>query len=99
MKTNRRTGNWQNKQIWAVYAEHEDRRMLLDFACGEIEDIASYFDDQKAYGLNLEPVNPIIIEPGYRAKRNELLFEKAQIERRLRTLDGKLTRMQTEDDQ
>ena len=93
MKTNRRTGNWQGKQIYAVYSVHEDRNRLLDFAVGEEEDIRAYFDDQKAYALELKPVDPIVIEPGFCVKRNELLLEKVQIERRLAALNRKLDGM------
>lgn len=88
--TARRTGNWQGKTIYAVYAVHEDRNQLLDFAVGEEVDILSYFDDRKAYGLELKPVDPIVIPPGYAAQRNELLLEKVKIERRLAALNRKL---------
>lgn len=76
-----------------MYAIHENRNQLLDFAVGEEEDIKAYFDDRKAYGLELKPVDPLIIPTGYCAERNELLLEKVKIERRLAALNRKLERL------
>lgn len=93
MSVRRITNNWQGKTIYAVYAIHENRNQLLDFAVGEEEDIKAYFDDRKAYGLELKPVDPLIIPTGYCAERNELLLEKVKIERRLAALNRKLERL------
>ncbi len=90
--TQRSYARWSGKQIYAVYAQHEDRNHLLDFAIGDKKDIEAYFDDRAAYGLVLEPVNPLIIEEGYAEKRDAILEEKKKLEERLKILDLRLKR-------
>jgi hypothetical protein len=79
--------------IYAVFATHEDRsNVLLDYASGNPEDIEAYFSDQKARGLELRVVDPIVIESGYENKRNDLLSERAWLEQKLSTVTARLSR-------
>lgn len=80
----------QPETIYAVYANSTDRRYLLGFATGEIKDIEAFFDDQKAYGLNLERVKAQHIPPGFADKRAALLQQKAAHEAEVRKIDSQL---------
>ena len=82
-----------NMTIYAVYAEELHGDILVDYACGDEEDIRSYFADRGSYGLKLVEVDPIIIEKGYRWTRQRLEAEKAELEQRLRELDTRLKRV------
>jgi hypothetical protein len=61
--------------------------MLLDFACGNEEDIKAYFEDRKCYGLELVLVDPLIIKPGFGSEKAGLLLEKERVERQLKGLE------------
>lgn len=75
-----------DRPIYAVYSVHEDRNILLDFACGNKEDIEAYFDERKAYGLEFVLVDPIVIEPGFSSKKSHLLRKKKELENQLKAL-------------
>jgi len=63
---------------------------LLGYAIGHTEDIHAYYDDLKAYGLKLEPVDPVIIPTGYAAKRAVLVKRRDELEAELKELNRKL---------
>lgn len=81
---------WEGKPVFAVYAIDLDRLIFLDFACGNPKDIEVYFEDRSGYGLELKPVNPLIIEEGLRHRKNKLLLEKEKLEKQLAVLNDKL---------
>lgn len=89
---------YNGKPVFAVYDVQPERLQLLDFACGSAEDIEAYFDGG-SYGLELKPVDPLVIEAGYKDKKTQLLFEKAQLERQLATIDSKIKRLRATEEQ
>ncbi|MHC4302202.1 MAG: hypothetical protein ACYS7Y_33500 [Planctomycetota bacterium] len=76
--------------IYAVWGNHTDRRFFLGIATGTIADITAYFDDRKAYGLDVEPVSVNRIPDGYAEQRAPLLKRKVAVEAELRKLNAQL---------
>ena len=79
-----------SKTIYAVYANVPDRRYLLGFAIGQVDDICAYYDDKKAYGLDLEKVDPLVIPAGFAVKRKGLLAQRDQLQAQLDKLNKEL---------
>lgn len=76
--------------IIAVYAQNVDRNYLLGYAIGAVEDIKAYYDDKKAYGLVLEPVNFKRIPKGYAADRKALVQKRDNLQKQLDELDKEI---------
>ena len=79
-------------RIVSVSATQTDRNYFLGHAIGATEDIEAYFDDSKGYGLEMEPVSPVVIPAGYAAKRKGMLAKRADLERQLKEMDAQLKR-------
>lgn len=81
--------------MYAVYANHIDRKVLLGIASGDPEDIKAFYDNQKAYGLDLylERLQPNPIPPGYAALKDTLLAKRRLIAAQLADLDEQLKKL------
>jgi hypothetical protein len=80
----------QPEQLYAVYSNHTNGRSLLGIATGAEIDIEAFFDDRKAYGLSIEPIQVQHIPAGYAIKRDELLQKRARLEEELADLNKQI---------
>ena len=79
-------------KIYAVYATELHATRLLGYATGDMRDIQAYFDDKKAYGLEIECVTDKVtnIPAGYWEKKAYYLKKKAYHQAALRGIDKEL---------
>lgn len=80
----------QQQQIYAVTAKHAQGPVFIGLAQGELEDIKAYFDNQKGYGLEISPANPINVECGFAKKREQLLIRENQLRAELEQIQREL---------
>lgn len=72
-----------SNEIYAVYATHVDRSVLLGYATGTPKDIHAYFEEKKGYGLEIQTIKPINIPAGYSQKKAALIKIRDRLEREL----------------
>lgn len=78
------------EQIYAVYAEHTDRRQFLGLAVGEVRDIEAFFSEKKAYGLTLERADIQYIPQGFATRKAALMGKKRELQQQLIELEAEL---------
>lgn len=78
------------EQIYAVYANHEDRRLFLGLAVGNVQDIQAFYDERKAYGLDLERANIQYIPQGFASRKAALMGKKRELQQQLIELEAEL---------
>jgi hypothetical protein len=76
--------------VIAVFANGDDRRYPLGYAIGASRDIAAYYKDQQQYGLDLEPIQSVIVPEGYADMRADLELRKAELESELDELNKRI---------
>jgi hypothetical protein len=79
-----------SEPIFAVFADHNERNMLLGYATGKQHDIESFFDDRKCYGLIIEEVKPVDVPSGYKAHRDNIIAKRDRLQAELDELNARL---------
>ena len=77
-------------EIYAVFATQPDRLHLLGYATGDPVDIRAYYDDRKAYGLELKRVKTLEIPKGYAAEKETLVAKKKDLESQISQINDKI---------
>lgn len=78
--------------IHAVFAKYEDRNRLLGYVIAESEeDVQAYYEDKKAYGLEIETIEPVRIPAGFAAEKSELIRQRDALKKQLQELESRLT--------
>ena len=79
------------EQIYAIYAKHLDRNQLLGYCYSESwEDIEAYYEDKKAYGIEVEAVRPVRIPKGYADRKALLVKERESLQKQIAELDRRI---------
>lgn len=77
-----------SEQVYAVYAKHVDRNILLGFCISDTyDDIEAYYEEKKAYGLEIEPVHPVRIPAKFAIRKKELVKRRLELEKQLKELE------------
>ena len=63
----------------------------IGYATGDPADILAFYDDQKMYGIDLEEIKVVKVDPQAVNDRRALLEEKLEIKKRLQTIEGVLS--------
>jgi hypothetical protein len=80
----------KRKTVWTVFSHDERQRMFLGYATGEKADIEAFFDNRKAYSLELEHVEIQHIPAGFADKRAALLQQREKHEAEVARINAEL---------
>lgn len=79
------------EQIYAIFAKHLDRNVLLGYCYSESwEDIEAYYEEKKAYGLEVEHVRPVRIPKGYAEQKSTLVKQREALQKQIDELDRQI---------
>ena len=82
--------NEKPPEIYHVQGVNVDHNYHIAYATGDIADIRKYYDDKKGYGLIIDLIKPVHILHEEVIEKENLLKEKAAIEKRLAEIQAKL---------
>jgi len=81
---------FESNPIYAVYAVQDHGDRLLGHFTGKPHDIESFCDEDKAYGLKLEQIEPRHIESGYAAHKANIIAKRDRLQKELDELNARL---------
>ena len=80
----------KGEPVVAVYATQPERQQLLGFAAGDLQDIQAFFDDRKAYGLEIRRLQYIRVPTGFAQRKKELERRKTELLQELEEIKSEL---------
>lgn len=83
---------FDNKLVHIAYSSDcQGYRRVLGHVTAEChEDVVAYFAEDAGYGLHIEPIRITAIPEGYAVRKNELLRERAELQKKLKEIEDKL---------
>lgn len=77
-----------DNKLYIVRGTGSNSDYFIGLATGTVEDITAYYDDKKGYGLRIDQANITNVPDGYAVKRDALIAEKRQLEKRIQTIEA-----------